>query len=206
MFIKETKDVHESSMPTYCETCYGRLLQIASIIIWHKTKLQQECILVGYIPSAAVAATRCHYWDGHPLPPRHADPPGCRSPPMQTPPLWIETPSHVTCGACWEANQPSPTAFVNRMTDRRFLKHYFPLRSVNNLGKLVADGLICFISPASVKCQITRTESMTDGGHKDYTYMWNDCLSKLSSGGRTDPAHHPTIFACPESCQLHGRC
>ena len=33
MFIKETKDVHESCMPTYCETCYGRLLQIASIII-----------------------------------------------------------------------------------------------------------------------------------------------------------------------------
>ena len=55
-------------------------------------------------------------------------PPACRSPgckslppriqtsssPMQTPSPWIQTLSHVTCDACWEANPPP---HVNKITD-----------------------------------------------------------------------------------------
>ena len=50
-------------------------------------------------------------------------PAGCRLPPPDTDPTWIQTtpsldanpPGHVTCDACWEVNPLPP---VNRMTDR----------------------------------------------------------------------------------------
>ena len=42
------------------------------------------------------------------------NPPGYRPPPPgYRPPLNVDSPDHVTCDACWEANHP-----VNRMTHR----------------------------------------------------------------------------------------
>ena len=71
-----------------------------SISFWIYSSLctcidQQECIPVGCVPTAAVAATRCQYQVG-----------------------WG--------GVGWGGQTPP----VNRMTDRRFWKHYLPLRSV----------------------------------------------------------------------------
>ena len=39
-------------------------------------QIKQECIPVGRVPTAPVAATRCHYWGGW------ADPLVCRPPPL----------------------------------------------------------------------------------------------------------------------------
>ena len=75
---------------------------------------KKECITVGCVPTAAVAAIRCQYW-GLPTPPR-GDHPGRRSPSpwgknMVPNRKWHQTP-------------------LCEQNDTRFWKHYLPLRSV----------------------------------------------------------------------------
>ena len=78
-----------------------------SVTIRRQNK-QQECIPVGCVPIAAVAATRWQYW-------------GSGRPPIGRP-LDADPPPRQTF-----VGRPIP---VDRMTDRRFWKHYLSLRPV----------------------------------------------------------------------------
>ena len=75
---------------------------------------EQECTPVGCVATTVVATTRCHYWVGG----------GWQSPSpqMQTPSCSQITP---------DAGRPPPPP-LDRMTDRRFWKHYLPLPSVTS--------------------------------------------------------------------------
>ena len=72
---------------------------------------KQECIPVGCIPTAAVAASTCS--------------PSGSTPPSEDPqrPPWKLTPYE---GTWYQTGSPAP----REQNDRRFWKHYLPLRSV----------------------------------------------------------------------------
>ena len=75
-------------------------------------KQKQECIPVGCVLTAAVAAIRCHYWGVCPTPllPPEADPPLN----AETNPPWMQTPFSLDADPLYPGCRPPPP--VNRRT------------------------------------------------------------------------------------------
>ena len=96
------------------------LMTVLKYVISHCHKMfsKQECITVGYVPTAAVAATRCQYMGGVPTP------------------AWEQTPPP---GGTWivpDRKSPPP----NRMTNASG-NYYIPLRSVIRETHIATESL-----------------------------------------------------------------